>query len=337
MGRTTTAGGRSSGARSSGARWSVGRWSGARWSVGRRAGAAALGAAALVVTACGGTDPAPAASGSAASTAASTAGSTVDPEVVAEPGAVPPEATADGTGPSGAASPAAAPLDLADVEAEAAVRVGVHAVDTGTGRAVAWRQDERFAYASTIKALAAAVVLQRTDEAGLDEVVTYSADDLVPYSPVTEDRIEQGLPLRDAAAAAVEVSDNTAGNLLFEQVGGPAGLDAALQQVGDDVTEVVRDEPELNEAARGDTRDTSTPQALARTLRAYAVDDALDATDREQLLAWLRGSTTGDALARSVVADGWTVGSKTGTGGYGTRNEVTVLTPPEAPRRWSWP
>ena len=38
-------------------------------------------------------------------------------------------------------------------------RLGVYAIDTGTGRAVQYRADERFAYASTFKALAAAEVL----------------------------------------------------------------------------------------------------------------------------------------------------------------------------------
>jgi beta-lactamase class A len=98
--------------------------------------------------------------------------------------------------------------------------------------------------------------------------------------------------------------------------------------VGDDVTRPVRTEPALNEAAPGDVRDTSTPRALAGSLRAYAVDDALDGPDRALLNAWLEGSTTGDALIRAGTPGGWVVGTKTGTGGYGTRNDIAVLTPP---------
>lgn len=226
-------------------------------------------------------------------------------------------------------STASSPLDLTSLETERDARVGVHAVDTGTGRTVAWRDEERFAFASTIKALAAAVVLDRTTDAELDQVVTWSEDDLVTYSPVTEQHVENGLPLREVVEAAVTVSDNTAGNVMFDQIGGPAALDQALEAVGDDVTQVVRVEPDLNEATPEDPRDTTTPRALASSLRAFAVDDALTAEDREQLVAWLTGSTTGNALVRSVVAEGWTVGDKTGSGGYGTRNDVAVVWPPD--------
>lgn len=59
------------------------------------------------------------------------------------------------------------------------------AVDTGDGRTVEHRPDERFAYASTYKALAAAAVLARTTASELDEVVRYTRAGLVTYSPVT--------------------------------------------------------------------------------------------------------------------------------------------------------
>lgn len=42
---------------------------------------------------------------------------------------------------------------------------------------------------------------------------------------------------------------------------------------------------------------------------------------------WLRGNTTGADLIRAGVPDGWEVGDKTGTGGYGTRNDIAVLWP----------
>ncbi len=96
--------------------------------------------------------------------------------------------------------------------------------------------------------------------------------------------------------------------------------------MGDDVTEVARTEPELNSAVPGDPRDTTTPRALAGSLKAYALDAAAPA-DGAQLMDWLRRNTTGDALIRAGVPDDWDVGDKTGTGAYGTRNDVAVLTP----------
>jgi len=207
-------------------------------------------------------------------------------------------------------------------------RLGVYAVDTGSGRVVAHRADERFAYASTHKALAVGVLLQRTSASGLDEVVRYGREDLVAHSPVTERHVGAGLTLRELSDAAIRYSDNTAANLLLRELGGPEGLQAGLEAVGDDVTRVVRDEPALNEAAPGDDRDTSTPRALAQDLRAFAVDDALPADDRALLNGWLRGGTTGAGLVRAGVPEGWEVGDKTGSAAYGTRNDLAVVRPP---------
>ncbi|MET7707208.1 class A beta-lactamase [Micromonospora sp. NPDC005413] len=208
-------------------------------------------------------------------------------------------------------------------------RLGVYAIDTGTGRTVQYQADERFAYASTFKALAAAEVLDETTDAELDRVVRYSADDLVTYSPITEQHVAEGMTLRAIADAAVRYSDNTAGNLLLRRLGGPQKFEKELRGIGDKVTDPARYETALNEGRPGDRRDTSTPRALAGSLRAYAVGDALEPSDRDILNGWLRGNTTGGALIRAGVPDGWVVGDKTGSGGYGTRNDIAVIWPPD--------
>ncbi|MFF5173262.1 class A beta-lactamase [Micromonospora sp. NPDC000089] len=207
-------------------------------------------------------------------------------------------------------------------------RLGVYAIDTGTGRTVRYRADERFAFASTIKALAAAEVLDETTDAELDRVVRYTADDLVTYSPITEQHVAEGMTLRAIADAAVRYSDNTAANLMVRQLGGPQKFEKELREIGDRVTDPARYETELNEARPGDRRDTSTPRAMAGSLRAYAVGEALEPADRDILNGWLRGNTTGGELIRAGVPDGWVVGDKTGSGGYGTRNDIAVIWPP---------
>ncbi|WP_433393955.1 class A beta-lactamase [Micromonospora sp. KLBMP9576] len=207
-------------------------------------------------------------------------------------------------------------------------RLGVYAIDTGTGRTVRYRPDERFAYASTFKALAAAEILDETTDAELDRVVRYSADDLVSYSPITEQHVAEGMTLRAIADAAVRYSDNTAANLMLRHLGGPERFEKELRKIGDKVTDPARYETELNEGTPGDRRDTSTPRAMAGSLRAYTVGDALEPSDRDTLNGWLRGNTTGGALIRAGVPDGWVVGDKTGSGGYGTRNDIAVIWPP---------
>jgi len=239
------------------------------------------------------------------------------------------ERTAEPPAPStpSATTPAEKP-DFERLEARFDARLGVFGVDTGSGRTVEHRADERFAYASTFKALAAAAVLADTTAAELDQVVRYAEGDLVSHSPVTGKHVGTGMTLRAIADAAVRYSDNTAGNLLLARLGGPAGFERALRRLGDQVTDPERAETALNEARPGDVRDTSTPRALATDLRAYAVGDALGDEDRAVLVGWLRGNTTGDKLIRAAAPAGWQVGDKTGGGGYGTRNDIAVLWPP---------
>ncbi|MEU9775629.1 class A beta-lactamase [Streptomyces sp. NPDC047968] len=227
------------------------------------------------------------------------------------------------------AAPSAAPrAAFARLEREFDARLGVHARDTGSGRTVAYRADERFAYASTFKALAAGAVVRKNSPAGLDRLVRYTAADLVDYSPVTGQHVGTGMTLAALCDAAVRFSDNTAGNLLLRDLGGPRGLGRALACLGDRVTRPVRWEPELNEAVPGDVRDTSTPRALAADLGAYVLGDALGAEGRALLTDWLRRNTTGGALVRAGVPADWAVGDKTGSAGYGTRNDIAVAWPP---------
>ncbi|GAA2719478.1 MULTISPECIES: class A beta-lactamase [Streptomyces] len=220
--------------------------------------------------------------------------------------------------------------DFQELERRFGARLGVYAVDTGTGREVAYNDGERFAHASTFKALAAGAVLRKYSPNAMDRLVTYSKDDLVDYSPVTEKHVDTGMTLRELCDAAVRYSDNTAGNLLFDALGGPNGLNAALKEIGDDVTRMERREPDLNLWAPGQTRDTSTPRALAGDLRAYVLGDVLGKDERAQLAQWLKTNTTGNELIRAGVPQGWVVGDKTGAGkGYGTRNDIAVLWPPK--------
>jgi beta-lactamase class A len=239
-----------------------------------------------------------------------------------------PAPTSAPSGPAAPSPPAEQVLDLSALEAELDVRIGVHALDTGSGQVLVHRPDERFAYASTFKVLAAAAVLAEADDAELDTLVPYGPQDLQAHAPVAEANLERGLTLRELAAAATTTSDNTAGNLLLERLGGPAGFAERLRAVGDDVTSPARTEPELNTAVPGDVRDTSTPRQLGTTLRTYLLGDVLDPQDRAEVEGWMLASTTGTALIRAGVPADWVVAGKSGAGSYGTRNDIAVVRPP---------
>ena len=217
---------------------------------------------------------------------------------------------------------------FAQLEKEFDALIGVYAIDTKTNRTIEYRPDERFAFASTYKALAAAILLKQNDLKDLEKVITYTQDELVPYSPVTEKYTNIGMSLLEIGEAAVRQSDNTAGNLLFAEIGGPDGFEQALRQVGDQVTQADRLEPDLNAFTPGITQDTSTPKALATSLQAFAVSDLLSEDKRELFNDWMQGNATGDMLIRAGAPKNWIVSDKSGAASYGTRNDIAVVWPP---------
>lgn len=217
---------------------------------------------------------------------------------------------------------------LADLEQRRDGRVGLVAIDTASGETLTHRADERFALASTGKLLLAAVVLDRLPEPGLERRLRWTEADLVAHSPATELVVDDGMTVRQLIDASLTLSDNTATNVLFELVGGPGEVEAWLRERGDDVTSVDRVEPELNDWRPGDSRDTSTPRALAQVTRALLTGDLLDHADRTLLADELGDSITGARLVRAGVPDSWRVGDKSGTAAHGTRNDVAIVHPP---------
>ncbi|WP_240649512.1 class A beta-lactamase [Streptomyces sp. Z26] len=243
--------------------------------------------------------------------------------------AAPAAATSEPTGgPGDAAETARAREEFDRLEGAYDARLGVYAVDTATGRELTYRADDRFAFASTFKALLTGTGLQRDSVKDLEKRLTYDRDDLVPNSPITEKHVDTGISVRGAMDAAVRYSDNTAANLLFREYGGPDAFEAALRRIGDRTTRSDRIETALNETTPGDPRDTSTPRAMADSLRAFTVGKALPVEKRKILTTMLRENTTGGPLIRAGAPEGWVVGDKTGAADYGTRNDIAVIWPP---------
>ncbi len=220
---------------------------------------------------------------------------------------------------------------IAEVEKRLDARVGAMIVDTKSGKTWSVRADEQFPLNSTFKAFACAAVLGQTDsgKAQLDRKITFTADDLVTYSPVTEKRVDTGMTLGEVCDAAMSMSDNTAGNLVIESLGGPDGFTRFMRQIGDEKTRLDRTEPTLNEATPGDPRDTTTPKAAAESLRSLVLGDALSPQSREQLKSWLVGNKVGDPLLRAGFPKDWTIGDRTGAGGNGSRSVIAIAWPPK--------
>ncbi len=220
---------------------------------------------------------------------------------------------------------------LADLERRVGGRLGVAALDTASGRRAGWRSDERFPMSSTFKFLAAALALSRVDRGDdtLDRRIVFSARDLVTYSPVTQDHVgPDGMSVAEICDAAVTLSDNTAGNLLLASFGGPPALTAYARALADGATRLDRIETELNEAAPGDPRDTTTPAAMLGNMQRLVVGDALSSASRDRLIGWLLACKTGGKRLRAGLPSDWRVGDKTGGGNNGTANDIAIAWPP---------
>ncbi len=209
--------------------------------------------------------------------------------------------------------------------------LGVAVLDTGTGRRIAQRGDERFLMCSTFKLLAVAAVLARVDagEEQLDRRIVFGPDVLLDYAPVTRQHVgASGMTVAELCVAAITLSDNTAANLLLSSLGGPVAVTRFVRSLDDPVTRLDRIEPELNKGGPGDIRDTTTPNAMLGTLQRLLLGHALADASRVQLTDWLHDCTTGlDKLRAGVPAD-WQAGDKTGSA-HGQSNDVAVFWPPQ--------
>ncbi|ANS46511.1 class A beta-lactamase BlaIII [Bacillus thuringiensis] len=217
---------------------------------------------------------------------------------------------------------------FAKLEKEYVAKLGIYAFDTDTNQTVAYHSDDRFAFASTSKSLAVGALLRKNSLEALDQRITYTHEDLSNYNPITEKHVDTGMTLKELADASVRYSDSTAHNLILKQLGGPSEFEKILREVGDTVTTSERFEPELNEVHPGETHDTSTPEAIAKTLQSFTLGTALPIEKRELLVDWMKRNTTGDKLIRAGVPKGWEVADKTGAGSYGTRNDIAIIWPP---------
>jgi len=235
-----------------------------------------------------------------------------------------------------AAAAAATPDDpaLAALERAHGGRLGVYALDTGSGRTIGHRANERFPMCSTFKLLAVGAVLsrvQRGDE-DLARQVAFSRNDLLSYAPVTRTRLGRNfsaeISIAELCAAAIEYSDNTAANLLLHSLLGPAGVTRFVRSIGDHITRLDRNEPTLNTAIPGDPRDTTTPFAMATDAHALVLGTVLEPRLRTRLQTWLLACKTGLTSLRAGLPATWRVGDKTGSGAYSTANDVAIAWPP---------
>lgn len=232
--------------------------------------------------------------------------------------------------PAIAATPSANSDNPADIEAATGGRMGIALVNEEGRVLLGFNRAERFAMCSTFKAPLAAAVLMGAEKKryGMEGTLSVRQSDLLEYAPAVRANIARGrMSIAELTQAVVEVSDNSAANILLPLVGGPQGLTAFMREHGDEVTRLDRTEPSLNENAAGDERDTTSPEAMARLMADLLFAD-MPQGPAGQLRGWLQASTTGLKRIRAGLLPGWTAGDKTGTCGN-AYNDVGVLRAPD--------
>lgn len=230
-----------------------------------------------------------------------------------------------------AAPPSEPPVEqlIAGLEQAHNAVIGVYAVNLISGVTIAHRARDPFAMCSTFKTYAVARVLEMVGrgQLTLDQPVLVDPAAVVANSPRTGPRAGTEMTLSELCQAALQVSDNTAGNLLLQTIGGPPAITAFARSIGDQQTRLDRWETDLNSAIPGDVRDTSTPEALGSGYRALLSTEAPGPSTRQTLLDWMRANET--SSMRAGLPPGWTTADKTGSGGYGTANDVGIAYGPD--------
>ncbi|KTT85762.1 BlaZ-like penicillin-hydrolyzing class A beta-lactamase [Mammaliicoccus sciuri] len=218
--------------------------------------------------------------------------------------------------------------DLKKVEDKYDANIGVYALNTATDKEITFNEDKRFAYASTFKAVSSAMLLEKIPHNKLNKKVHVSKEDIVPYSPVLEKFINKDITIKKLIEATMLYSDNTANNMIIEELGGYKEVNKRLKSLDDKTTKPSRMEPELNNYDPKNNRDTSTPQAFGKTLNKLINDGRLSKENKTFLIDLMINNKSGDTLIKKGAPKNFKVADKSGQAiTYASRNDVAFVYP----------
>lgn len=202
--------------------------------------------------------------------------------------------------------------DIEQIENEYNTKVGIYGINTENGKVYEHNADERFAFASTYKVIANGILLNKVAPSELNKKVEINESEIVANSPVTEQYIGKTMSLKALIKASMLQSDNTANNKIMQELGGVNGLKHELVQLGDDVSEPQRLEPELNYFDPNSKADTTTPRAAAQTLNSILTSNEMNESNLSLLKQTMIENKTGDTLIKAGMPNSYTVGDKSG-------------------------
>ncbi len=230
--------------------------------------------------------------------------------------------------------------------------VGVGIIHLETGRELYLNRNERFPMASSVKLPVAVHLMKLVDEGKtrLDSLIAIKSTDFSPGSGRIKYQAASGqrLSLKYLMEKMLTISDNTATDLIFKAVGGPASVSSSIKASGIQgmsvdrpiylmlsncwgVTSLKENDPysiqildkllsrvpreKRIEARRNfinDFRDTSTPEAMARLLQKVWIGDILS-QQSSNLVLDIMGRSHGNSRIKGLLPPGTKVYHKTGT------------------------
>ncbi|HMO67992.1 MAG TPA: class A beta-lactamase-related serine hydrolase [Novosphingobium sp.] len=203
-------------------------------------------------------------------------------------------------------------------------RIGVAAVDLGSGRMVSVLGDQPFPMASTSKIAVVATFLEGVDQGRwrLDDrfplmIPVPSAKFSTAAAPV---RAGEQLTAYELIDLAITRSSNPATDALLRVVGGPQAVNRWILKAGipdmridRDIATLVRDDGEFDPARTVDIRDSATPNAMIRLLTGLHRGEWLSANSRAVLIGAMERCVTGKRRIPGMLPEGTRVAHKTGT------------------------
>ncbi|UXR45222.1 class A beta-lactamase [Staphylococcus simulans] len=204
--------------------------------------------------------------------------------------------------------------------------IGVYAINTKNNKEIKYKENERFAFASTFKTISSALLLKNKNDSQLNKKLIINKHDIVPFSPVSEKFIGKEMTLKELISATMLYSDNTANNKIIEEIGGINQIKKQLVELGDTVTNPVRIEPQLNYYSRKSTTDTTTPKAFAKTLNKLMNSNEISEKEKRFLIELMLKNKTGNKLIKNGVNGKFKVADKSGLAAtYASRNDIAFI------------
>ena len=230
-------------------------------------------------------------------------------------------------------------MQLASLASASQGRIGVAALDLGTGRSVAVLGDQPFPLASTSKIAIAATFLAGVDAGRFRMYDMFPL--MVPVrsakfdGPIAPVRAGDSFTAQSLIEMSLTRSDNQATDALLAAVGGPQAVNRWLRtagvggfQIDRDIATLVRDDGAVNPATTIDTRDSATPLAMVRLLTGLYRGDWLSSSSRNFLLATMERCETGKRRIPGLLPEGARVAHKTGTLSN-TASDVGIIRTPD--------